>query len=38
MIYWFTGQPDYYEVLGPNACRLIEENYAWFFNDFGYKL
>jgi sulfotransferase len=29
---------DYLEVLGPNACRIIEENYAWFFNDFGYKI
>jgi sulfotransferase len=29
---------DFYEVLGPNACRIIENNYAWFFNDFGYKI
>jgi hypothetical protein len=29
---------DYLEVLGPNACRMIEENYGWFFNDFGYKI
>jgi len=29
---------DFKEVLGHNACRLIEENYMWFFNDFGYKL
>jgi sulfotransferase len=29
---------DYREVLGPNACRMIEENYSWFFNDFGYTI
>jgi sulfotransferase len=29
---------DFYEVLGPNACRLIEDSYQWFFNDFGYKI
>jgi sulfotransferase len=31
-------EDDYLEVLGPNACRLIVENYGWFFNDFGYKI
>lgn len=29
---------DFYEVLGPNACKIIEDNYAWFFNDLGYKI
>lgn len=29
---------DFREVLGPNACRLIENHYAWFFNDFGYQI
>lgn len=29
---------DFREVLGPNACRIIEEAYKWFFNDFGYKI
>lgn len=31
-------QNDFLEVLGPNACRMIEENYAWFFNDFVYEI
>jgi sulfotransferase len=29
---------DFREVLGPNACKIIEDNYRWFFNDFGYKI
>jgi len=29
---------DFKEVLGVNACRIIENNYAWFFNDFEYKI
>ena len=29
---------DYLEVLGSNACKMIVENYGWFFNDFGYKI
>ena len=29
---------DFYDVLGVNACRLIEDSYRWFFNDFDYKL
>jgi sulfotransferase len=29
---------DFLEVLGPNACRIIEDNYRWFFNDFGYQI
>lgn len=29
---------DFYEVLGPNACKIIEDNYQWFFNDFGYQI
>lgn len=29
---------DFYEVLGPNACKIIEDNYKWFFNDFGYQI
>jgi sulfotransferase len=29
---------DFKEVLGHNACSLIEENYKWFFNDFGYQI
>jgi hypothetical protein len=29
---------DFREVLGPNACKLIEDSYGWFFNDFEYKL
>ena len=29
---------DYREVLGPNACKIIEDNYQWFFNDLGYKI
>ena len=28
----------YMDVLGPNAVKLIENHYAWFFNDFGYEL
>lgn len=31
-------QDDFREVLGLKACKLIEESYSWFFNDFGYKL
>ena len=31
-------QNDFHEVLGINACRIIEETYRWFFNDFGYKI
>lgn len=29
---------DYREVLGHNACKIIEDSYQWFFNDLGYKL
>jgi sulfotransferase len=29
---------DFREVLGLNACKIIEDNYKWFFNDFEYKL
>lgn len=29
---------DFKQVLGTNACRIIEENYRWFFNDFKYKI
>ena len=29
---------DFREVLGNNACSLIENGYPWFFNDFGYKI
>jgi hypothetical protein len=29
---------DFREVLGPNAVKLIEDNYQWFFNDFGYTI
>jgi sulfotransferase len=29
---------DFREVLGENACKLIENHYAWFFNDFEYKI
>ena len=29
---------DYIEVLGPNTVKLIENHYAWFFNDFGYQI
>ena len=29
---------DFREVLGPNACKIIEDSYRWFFNDFGYKI
>jgi sulfotransferase len=29
---------DFYEVLGPNACRILEDSYKWFFNDFGYQI
>lgn len=29
---------DFRQVLGLNACRILEDNYRWFFNDFGYKL
>jgi sulfotransferase len=29
---------DFREVLGLNACKVIEDNYKWFFNDFEYKL
>jgi sulfotransferase len=29
---------DFREVLGPNACKLIEDNYMWFFNDLDYKI
>jgi sulfotransferase len=29
---------DFYDVLGVNACKIIEDNYRWFFNDFGYKI
>lgn len=29
---------DFREVLGPNACRIIEENYLWYFNDLGYEI
>jgi sulfotransferase len=28
---------DFREVLGTNACKLIEDSYAWFFNDFEYQ-
>ena len=31
-------EPDFREVLGPNACQLLEQHYAWFFNDFGYEI
>lgn len=31
-------QEDFKEVLGLNACKIIEDNYRWFFNDFGYKI
>ena len=29
---------DFLEVLGPNACKIIEDSYRWFFNDFGYQI
>jgi sulfotransferase len=29
---------DFKEVLGVASCKLIEEHYAWFFNDFGYTI
>jgi sulfotransferase len=29
---------DFREVLGVNACKLIEDNYMWFFNDLDYKI
>jgi sulfotransferase len=29
---------DFREVLGPNACKIIEDGYPWFFNDFRYKI
>lgn len=29
---------DYREVLGNIACKMIEDAYPWFFNDFGYKI
>jgi sulfotransferase len=29
---------DYVEVLGHNACRLIENHYSWFFDNFDYKI
>lgn len=28
---------DFREVLGANACKIIEDNYSWFFNDFRYN-
>lgn len=31
-------EPDFREVLGENACKLIENHYAWFFNDFEYEI
>lgn len=31
-------EDDYHQVLGYNGCKLIEDHYAWFFNDFGYKI
>ena len=31
-------QNDFHEVLGHNACKIIEDNYPWFFNDFGYQI
>jgi sulfotransferase len=29
---------DFKEVLGPNACKIIEDGYGWFFNDFQYQI
>jgi sulfotransferase len=29
---------DFREVLGPNACKIIEDSYKWFFNDLMYKI
>lgn len=29
---------DYLEVLGPNACKIIEDNYKWYFNDMSYSV
>ena len=29
---------DFHEVLGETGCKLIEDAYPWFFNDFGYKI
>jgi len=29
---------DFLEVLGPNGCKIIQDGYAWFFNDFEYKI
>jgi sulfotransferase len=31
-------EEDFREVLGPNACRIIEESYQWYFNDLGYEI
>lgn len=31
-------QNDFIEVLGMNACRILEDKYRWFFNDFGYQI
>jgi sulfotransferase len=29
---------DFLEVLGSNACKIIEDNYRWFFDEFEYKI
>jgi len=29
---------NYFEILGPEGCRLITENYKWFYELFHYKV
>jgi sulfotransferase len=29
---------DYNKILGPTGCRLLTENYAWFYEAFDYKI
>jgi hypothetical protein len=30
-------QNDYLSILGPDAVRFVQSNYAWYFSLFGYQ-
>jgi sulfotransferase len=31
-------ESDWNSVLGESACKMITDNYAWFYNSFGYQI
>ena len=31
-------EEDFREILGPSGCKLLTDNYAWFYDAFEYKI